>query len=49
MEGWNPQHDCLKGTEQYGDSHDDSKTWAIQFNECEYSQVKIETADEKYS
>ena len=48
MNGWDPSIDSLTGTEKYGDSSDNTKAWAIQYNSNDFTKYKIESCDGSY-
>ena len=48
LAGYNPHHDYLKGTEDFGDAHDEKSSWGTQFSDLDFNHVKVESADRKY-
>jgi len=47
MEGYNAD-DKYKGTEEYGDRHNDDSAWSIKFSDTDYSSVIVESGDGSY-
>ena len=49
LEGWQPEKDELFGTEKYGNSEDNSKAWAIPFDDFNVKRLRVESLDMSYS
>ena len=49
MFGWDQKEDKLDGSEEFGDSTDDTEAWGIQFDNKKYNRFRIESGDMSFT
>jgi len=46
---WDQHKDKLNGTEVYGDPNDDTKPWAVKFDDIKFTHIKVEGKNKSFS